>query len=345
MMWTRPWPAWIASAVAAWAAVYTTVQVVWVLTDTTVPWSPHSAYVPALQLSFAVIALGAGGVCLAAERGARRRHVALLAAAVAVFAVGMASTPAYLAMLISLSGVDSVTAFAHDLLSAVGTSLLLFAAIACRRRTHGACPRCGRRHTGGFDSPLIHPEPVAAARRTRLAALAFLAGLVPWAAVKTIWTCGGDALGVSAEGWRALNEDSSGFSKALAAAGIDVTVLAAAVAVLLLTGLLFRWGQVFPRWTPILARRRVPRLLALVPAWLCAVGLTAYGSILTMYAPLGGTGILPAIKPAAPFTSGADEAWMIEFGGLAFAGLGCALLLAARSYAARTRPACGITRA
>ncbi|MFF4644467.1 hypothetical protein [Streptomyces sp. NPDC001389] len=33
-------------------------------------------------------------------------------------------------------------------------------------------------------------------------------------------------------------------------------------------------------------------------------------------------------------------AWVVEFGGLAFGGLGFALVAAARSYAARTRPVC-----
>ena len=48
--------------------------------------------------------------------------------------------------------------------------------------------------------------------------------------------------------------------------GIDVTVLAALVGIFLLQGLLHRWGQVFPRWTPLLSGRRVPRLLPLARA-------------------------------------------------------------------------------
>lgn len=49
--------------------------------------------------------------------------------------------------------------------------------------------------------------------------------------------------------------------------------------------------------------------------------------------------MVPAIKPIAGFTA-TGSVWMIEFGGPAFAGLGLGLLMAARSYARRTRPRC-----
>jgi hypothetical protein len=36
------------------------------------------------------------------------------------------------------------------------------------------------------------------------------------------------------------------------------------------------WGRVFPRWVPLLARRRVPRRLVLGPALGISVGLLVY---------------------------------------------------------------------
>lgn len=39
-------------------------------------------------------------------------------------------------------------------------------------------------------------------------------------------------------------------------------------------GLVARWGEVFPRWIPVLRGRRVPRLLATVPATLGSAALT-----------------------------------------------------------------------
>ncbi|WP_333761806.1 hypothetical protein [Streptomyces sp. IBSBF 2390] len=106
------------------------------------------------------------------------------------------------------------------------------------------------------------------------------------ACAKTIWTLGGSALGVTAEGRRDAGDAGSGMSHALSSVGIDVTVLAAALGVFLLLGLLCPWGQVFPRWTPALSGRRVPRLLPLVPAWVVGAGLSLYGTVLVVYAPL-----------------------------------------------------------
>ncbi|UQX04646.1 hypothetical protein [Streptomyces sp. RerS4] len=51
-------------------------------------------------------------------------------------------------------------------------------------------------------------------------------------------------------------------------------------------------------------------------------------------------GVLPEIKPDRPFTTSSGITWFAEFGGLAFGGLGIGLVVAARSYAARTRPVC-----
>ncbi|WP_354645205.1 hypothetical protein [Kitasatospora camelliae] len=63
-------------------------------------------------------------------------------------------------------------------------------------------------------------------------------------------------------------------------------------------------------------------------------------AVLVIAAPLAAVGVLPEIKPSPPFTTGSGITWMVEFGGPAFAGLGIGLLVAARSYAARTRPVC-----
>ncbi|MFF0478909.1 hypothetical protein [Streptomyces sp. NPDC004284] len=112
------------------------------------------------------------------------------------------------------------------------------------------------------------------------------------------------------------------------------------VGIFLLLGLLYVWGQVFPRWTLFLSGRRVPRLLPLIPAWLTGVPLAMYGAVLLITAPLMAADVLPKAKPDPPFTTSSGITWFAEFGGLAFAGLGIGLIVAARSYAARTHPVC-----
>ncbi|WP_234320279.1 hypothetical protein [Streptomyces sp. SBT349] len=320
------------------------VQVTWAASGAIVPWSPDVAYAPAVQLLLAALALLAAAACLATTRTLAGRGRVTSAAAliltIPVFVMGMASLPAHVVTLASFSGVDSVTGLAHDVVSAVGAALLILVALSYRRRLRGRCPRCGQDHPGGFDRTLAHPGPSLAPKRTRVAVHLLMCGLLPWAGVKTIWTLGGDAIGVTADGWREMNAGESGLAKALASVGIDVTVLAAMAAIFLLLGLLHPWGQVFPRWTLFLSGRRVPRLLPLLPAWLSSVGLSVYGAFLLILAPLSATGVLPKLEPSGAFTTSSGITWMVAFGGLAFAGLGFALIVAARSYSARTRPRC-----
>lgn len=343
-VWSRRWPAWAPYAAAVWGVSFAAVQVAWALSGATVPWSPHAAYAPSVQLALAALAVVAAAACLATTRTLAGRGRAAVAAAliltVPVFALGMASLPAYFVTLASFSGVESATGLAHDLLSGVGAALLVLVALSYRRRLRGRCPRCGQDHSGAFDGPLAHPGPSRAPRRTRVLVHLLMCGILPWAGVKVIWTLGGDALGVTARAWREANAGESRFAKALASVGIDVTVLAALAAVFLLLGLLHPWGQVFPRWTLFLSGRRVPRLLPLLPAWSSSVGLSAYGVFLLGYASLSATGAVPEPKPSGAFTTASGIAWMVAFGGLAFAGLGFGLIAAARSYSARTLPIC-----
>ncbi|WP_410585665.1 hypothetical protein [Amycolatopsis sp. lyj-108] len=324
--------------------LYAVVQGTWVMAEVDVRWAPHVSYPPAFHLLLAALAVLVALVCLATTRdfGRRMRGVLLvsLGAAIPVSALGMASLPAYVVTLASSAGVESATGLAQVLVNAVGTVLLVLVAISYRRRLRGQCPRCGQKHPGDGDGPLTRPRAGIASKRTRRTVYVLMCGLLPWAGVKTIWTLGGDALGVTAEGWREINAGGPGAVEALAAVGIDVTVLAAAAGVLLLLGLMYPWGQVFPRWTLVLAGRRVPRLLPLLPAWLAAVGLSVYGIFLLIFAPLTAVGVLPSPAIAPPFTTTSGITWMIAFGGLAFGGLGLGLVAAAKSYATRTRPVC-----
>ncbi|WP_234313742.1 hypothetical protein [Streptomyces sp. NBRC 109706] len=342
--WPGRWPVWAPPAALLWAFGYAALQLGWVLTDTTVPWSPTVTYPGAAHGALAALAMATAPVVIGTRGAARRLGGRLTSGALlgllAVFASGMLSLPAHLVTIASFSGVDSVTGIVQLLAHTVGVCLLLLVLVSWHRRTRAVCVRCGRSHTGGAEGPLRHPEPTVAARRTRITVYLLMCGFLPWAVAKTIWTLGGDALGVSAEGWREASEGESALTRALAQVGIDVTVLAAGVGVFLLLGLLYRWGQVFPRWAPPLTGRRVPRLLPLAPAWLCGVGLALYGVVLVVYASLSGVGVLPSMTPEEPFTSASGLTWMTLFGGLAFGGLGFGMLTAARSYAERTRPSC-----
>ncbi|MFC9279156.1 hypothetical protein [Streptomyces collinus] len=323
--------------------MYAVVEIAWAATGTTVPLKPHETYAPAAQFVLAALAVlgGAAAWTIARPLGRLGGVVvpAALAAAVLVFGASALGVTEIVVTLVTLSGIESATGAVQSLLNAAGAGFLLMTVVAHRRRRRGRCPRCGYRHTGAGDGALVHPDATMASVRTQVIAYVLVCGLVPWAGLKTTWTLGGDALGVTAEGWRKLNEDA-GAATSLASVGLDASVMAALLGVFLLTGLMYRWGMVFPRWTLFLSGRRVPRLLPLVPAWLTGGALSAYGVVLNAMALLTATGVVPALDPQPPFTTSEDLTWMVWFGGLAFGGLGFALIVAARSYAARTRYMC-----
>ncbi|WP_028775403.1 hypothetical protein [Shimazuella kribbensis] len=60
-------------------------------------------------------------------------------------------------------------------------------------------------------------------------------------------------------------------------AGLGLAILGLGGGVLIL-GLIQRWGEVFPRWIPFFAGKRVPPALAIIPALLVATALGSLGS-------------------------------------------------------------------
>jgi len=330
------WPSWAPRAAAGWSVVYAAVQLSWAISGTPLMVGPKFAVPPLVQYLLAVLALAAGAAGLVALHPRWTGTAGLiLTGATAVFAVGTFGAPIEFVSVLGGGGINAVSA-THTVLAVAGTGLLAAAALSCRRRVRGRCPRCGGAHGGRTDGPLTYPAPSTASVRTRIAVYAGMSGILPWAVTKTIWTLGGDTLGLTAREWRAQSEASgSPVVRALEAVGIDFTVLSAMLAWFLMLGLVYRWGQRFPRWTLMLAGRRVPRLLPLVPAWLTGCTLSLYGTMLL---------VVGLVQTSAGATTGGLSPWITVFGGLAFAGLGFGLLAGTRSYAARTRPGCADSR-
>ncbi len=119
-------------------------------------------------------------------------------------------------------------------------------------------------------------------------------------------------------------------------AGMAVALCAGlGLAVFLLLGLVRPWGMVFPRWTILLAGRRVPRFLPIVPVWLIAPTFVLYGLGSAVYVVLLVTG---AVQWHG--RTGLDALGFIGVAQpISFAGYGLALTVCAVSYQLRTRPA------
>ncbi|MET9365297.1 hypothetical protein ABZX93_30895 [Streptomyces sp. NPDC006632] len=218
-------------------------------------------------------------------------------------------------------GVDSWPVAAHHALAASGALLL------------AATARSDRPPTGAAATP----APSAAPRPVHLAAWAGTAAFLPYAVMKQIWAFGGAFAGTSGARMRAISErnGASGIWLTLESWGLDATMLLAVLGVFLLWGLVRPWGQVFPRWTPLLRGRRVPLWLPLAPALIGAATLAPYGVLGLGYAAMATMDVVTIQK--GDFPSPQDVLQVGWVGMTAFAGYGCALAVAARSYWLRTR--------
>ena len=169
------------------------------------------------------------------------------------------------------------------------------------------------------------------ARRCAYAAVAL--PVVGWALPHTLWLLG-VPFGISAGQLADIDRDLA------PAVGAAITVVPP-LAGLLVLGLVQPWGQVFPRWVPVSGGRRVPPLLALVPAGVVALALITYG----------GLSVAVVVRGLADgTTTGSDLVgdWAVTATLLVFAGWGVALGGAAAGYHRATRadrPATGGDRA
>ncbi|MEU7896987.1 hypothetical protein AB0B45_29500 [Nonomuraea sp. NPDC049152] len=154
----------------------------------------------------------------------------------------------------------------NQLLCALGGALLAAAAVSAQRRRRDGCAACGRTEAGvGWTTP------AAAARWGRTAVAIAVATPLFYCATRWAWALG-IPFGVSEGFLEEGNRDAPG----IWLAGAYLATFGALGGVLTL-GLVQRWGEVFPRWMLGLRGRRVPPLLAIIPATLVAAIITEAG--------------------------------------------------------------------
>jgi hypothetical protein len=282
----------IETSAAVAAAGYGTLALGWAVTGRGFPFGPGdpgngSSVLRALPAevgapSFAAVLLLAAVAALVMRGGAALgapARVGLLAYSWAVVAALLILVPdtrvltfaGYLPILIAgapfgyppvdYGDVFTTTLGAQMLAVLVGV-LLARCTLRWQFRSHGDCGACGRGAAGSRWT-----DAGSAARWGRWAA--WTAAVIPagYAVVRLAWAAG-VPLGVSADFLAEMH--ASGL--VWAGAGLGAFALVGAVLTL---GLVQRWGEVFPRFLPGLAGRRVPIRLATVPATVVAISVTS----------------------------------------------------------------------
>lgn len=211
---------------------------------------------------------------------------------------------------------------ANQMICAVGGLLWFAATLGYLRLSRRACVRCGR-------SPTVAPwtSPAAAARWGRWAVAIAVVIPVVYAVTRLAWLVG-IPLGISESFLRELQ--SSG---AVVVGGI--LGLMGVGGALLTLGLVQRWGEVFPRWIPWLAGRRVPISLAVIPALLVAVLVTSAGLTYIRLTVTDRVGDLFGVSATDWAAAGPELLWPLW-------GIGLAAAALAYYYRRRGRcPSCG----
>jgi hypothetical protein len=155
----------------------------------------------------------------------------------------------------------------NQLLLMLGGVLWATTATVAARRGSAACECCGRPDGDRAHGHWTSPE--GARRWGRVAVGVAVVIPVLYALDRLAWLAGIN-LGVSDE----LISDVRDTDLRYAALGLALGAIGGAVLTL---GLAQRWGEVFPRWIPVLRGRRVPPALAIVPATFVAIAVTSAG--------------------------------------------------------------------
>jgi hypothetical protein len=152
----------------------------------------------------------------------------------------------------------------------LGSALFAAAALAHRRARTGACVGCGRTDATAEDATRAR-----AATWGRYAV--WVAAILPvcYAVTRLAWALG-IPLGFSTATLHGMDRENPGIWIGGAALGA-----LAALGSVLTFGLIRPWGEVFPRWVPILHGRRIPSPLAVVPAAIIAFLVTSAGLMMT----------------------------------------------------------------
>ena len=342
--WWGQWPEWAGYAAATWSLMYGALGLYWALGGAGFPFGSendptHSSILAGVRATVAAPVIAVMGLTgavvagtMARTRGSGARHAVMLA-----FAWTAATT---LLLIVPDARVLTVVAYApifaigapfgwppvsyadaitwpivNQFICIAGGLAWATTAVAYQRRSRDACVYCGRT---GVDAHWT--TPAAAARWGRWAV--YVAVIIPmlYAATRWAWALG-IPLGISEEVLR------EGQATGVWWAGAGLATVATSGAILTL-GLIQRWGEVFPRWIPFLSGRRVPPVLAIVPAALVSVLVSAAGLAIVR------STLLEALD------EGFTENWATVAPALPWPLWGAALAAAALAYYYRRRGRC-----
>jgi ribosomal protein L37E len=334
----KNWPAWTGYATAIWSLGYGVLGLYWSFGGAGFPF----AHVPNDRATASILegtpvhvvapvmaTIGLAGAVLAVVMTRMRPHGSVLQTIAAVLAVALALViPDYtLIIVVALSPAIVVFAFTgvpgaqggvgdilywhrvNLIILFIGGVLWAATAVAYHRRSRDVCVSCGR----GASEPAWQ-RPAAALRWGKWAVGVAVVANLPYEFSRIAWYFGWP-VGITRD-FRQMMADTPGMLET----GLGLAVMGLAGGVLT-HGLVHRWGETYPRWIWFKAGKRVPPLLAIIPASIVAVVLIPAG-LMNVKLPLHG------------------DNWAINAPGMLWVVWGAALGAATYAYYLRRRTTC-----
>ncbi|WP_255258127.1 hypothetical protein [Bacillus sp. AFS018417] len=276
------WPLWIGYGAVGWSLLYGAVQLYWLLGGGGYPFKRGEmdlfaamvTYLPSKVggLIFVILCLLGIVIGVAMQKTWRNVFPRWL---ILTFAWGFA-----VALLLFIPDISLIMVMAYaflfkfafnwimlnQVICIIGALLWIMTAVAYQRRTRDACEYCGRTENGNTFLLVRWGRWL-----TIIAALA----PIPYALTRFAWALN-IPLGVDPQ---FLHD----FSKLNPTAQITEWVFGSICigGGILTLGLIQKWGEIFPRWFPFIGGKRVPIMLAVVPASIIAIAVTAAGFVFT----------------------------------------------------------------
>ncbi|ENQ3108097.1 hypothetical protein SAMN04488168_15217 [Bacillus sp. 491mf] len=278
----KRWPLWIGYGAAGWSLLYGVVQLYWLLGGAGYPFKHAEmdlfaamvTYLPSKAggLIFVIFCLLGTVIGVAMQkmwRGVLLRWLFLTFAwcfaVVLLLFIPDISLIAVMAYAFLFKFAFNWIMF-NQIICIIGALLWILTAIAYQRRTRDACEYCGRTENGNTFLLVRWGRWL-----TIIAALA----PIPYALTRFAWALN-IPLGVDQQFFH-------DFSKVNSMAQITEWVFGSVCVGggILTLGLIQKWGEIFPCWFPFIGGKRVPIMLAVVPASIVAIAVTAAGFVFT----------------------------------------------------------------
>ena len=274
------WPSWIGYAAMLWSALYGALHLYWLLGGAGYPFKNDGigaamvTFLPAkvgciVFVTLCLIGIGVGLVMQKSKYEAFSRWFAI------AYSWGFSVT-----LLLFIPDTKLIAAMAYaflfkfafswqilnQIICIIGALLWMMTAVVYQRKTRYACEYCGRNK---------EEEPFFLVRWGRLLTVIAALAPVPYAIIRFAWALD-IPIGIDPQFLR-------DFSSANPMAHITEWVFGSLCigGGLLTLGLIQKWGEVFPKWFPFIGGKRVPVMLAVIPASIVAIAVTAAGLVFT----------------------------------------------------------------